>query len=118
MQTHVCVLQTAIDLTESGYKVHLVRDATASQRQLDKDVAIEVSRQFGLKRVSKIHFKSIRKLCPEKSFSGITFDRNHHLQWRFHPSIRLTIAHFVVVFSWKILISFKSYVEKKYVGQT
>jgi nicotinamidase-related amidase len=32
METHVCVLQTALDLLQAGFSVHVVRDATLSRR--------------------------------------------------------------------------------------
>jgi len=38
METHVCVLQTVIDLLKAGYPVHVVKDATCS-RTLDNSVA-------------------------------------------------------------------------------
>eukprot|EP01083_Nonionella_stella_P087585 243741_1 len=48
IETHVCVLQTALDLARNGIHVHLLRDATASQRQFDMDVAIERMKQLGV----------------------------------------------------------------------
>jgi nicotinamidase-related amidase len=39
-ETHVCVLQTAIDLLSAGYDVHLVVDAIGARRAVDHDTAI------------------------------------------------------------------------------
>lgn len=44
MQAHVCIQQTALDLLEAGYEVHIIGDATSSQRPKD--------RSFGLKRAN------------------------------------------------------------------
>ncbi len=41
METHVCVLQTAISLKEAGYHPHVVRDAVSSRRTIDKETALE-----------------------------------------------------------------------------
>jgi nicotinamidase-related amidase len=78
----VCVLQTAIDLLEEDYEVHLVCDGVSSQRQFDKSVAIERMRQMGVFLTSfescvfqimgsaeHEKFKEISKLCNPK-FSG------------------------------------------------
>ncbi len=42
IETHVCVFQTAVDLLEDGYEVHLVVDGVSSKRLADRAVAIEV----------------------------------------------------------------------------
>jgi nicotinamidase-related amidase len=41
METHVCVLQTVIDLRDAGYEVHLVKDAVMSRNKQNWQTAIE-----------------------------------------------------------------------------
>ena len=47
LETHVCVLQTALDLTEQGYEVHVLVDGVISRRQGDRQVALERMKQMG-----------------------------------------------------------------------
>lgn len=47
IETHVCVLQTCIDLLESGYRPVVVHDCVSSRKAADKTVAIERMRQEG-----------------------------------------------------------------------
>ncbi len=47
METHVCVLQTGLDLIRAGYQVHLVADAVASRTRENRDIAVELFRQAG-----------------------------------------------------------------------
>ena len=47
METHVCVLQTCLDLIKSGFRVHLVTDAVASRVSENRDIAIDLLRQAG-----------------------------------------------------------------------
>eukprot|EP00913_Durusdinium_trenchii_P010016 g9400.t1 len=39
VETHVCVQQTALDLTSRGIQVHVIADGCSSQRTLDRQVA-------------------------------------------------------------------------------
>ncbi len=39
IETHICVLQTALDLLEMGYEVHVAFDCTGSRKEFDRDVA-------------------------------------------------------------------------------
>lgn len=39
LETHICVLQTSLDLLSRGYRVFVVADATGSRRLLDRDIA-------------------------------------------------------------------------------
>jgi nicotinamidase-related amidase len=41
METHVCVLQTVIELREAGFAVHLVKDAVMSRNKQNWETAIE-----------------------------------------------------------------------------
>mmetsp|Transcript_3967 Transcript_3967/g.11708 ORF Transcript_3967/g.11708 Transcript_3967/m.11708 type:complete len:205 (-) Transcript_3967:31-645(-) len=40
LETHVCVLQTTLDLFEMGIDVHVCADAVSSQRAFDRSVAL------------------------------------------------------------------------------
>jgi nicotinamidase-related amidase len=47
METHVCVLQTALDLIQTGFEVQVVLDAVSSRSALNRDIGIELLRQAG-----------------------------------------------------------------------
>jgi len=47
METHVCVLQTCIDLLQNGYIVHVVSDAICSRTKQNYKTAIEYMRDAG-----------------------------------------------------------------------
>lgn len=47
MEAHVCVQQTALDLLEHGYRVHVPADAVVSKHKLDWQMALERMRQAG-----------------------------------------------------------------------
>ena len=40
METHICVVQTALALTAHGFRVHVVHDACCSRRDCDHDIAL------------------------------------------------------------------------------
>ncbi|KAJ9515686.1 hypothetical protein QJQ45_002668 [Haematococcus lacustris] len=48
IETHVCVLQTALDLLARGYEVHVVVDGVSSQREVDRAVALQRLAQSGV----------------------------------------------------------------------
>jgi nicotinamidase-related amidase len=48
IETHVCVLQTALDLTAAGYRCFVVRDACSSRRQASIDAAVARLQQAGV----------------------------------------------------------------------
>jgi nicotinamidase-related amidase len=52
VEAHVCVLQTALGLLESGHRVVLAADATGSRDNTDKAAAIERARQHGAEIVT------------------------------------------------------------------
>lgn len=47
METHVCVLQTCLDLIKASFQVHLVADAVASRVNENRNTAIEIMKQAG-----------------------------------------------------------------------
>ena len=47
METHVCVLQTVIELRDAGFTVHLVKDAVMSRDKYNWQTAIEVMNLTG-----------------------------------------------------------------------
>lgn len=48
METHVCILQTALELIEQGKNVYLVTDATCSRHDDDHNVALGRLQQAGV----------------------------------------------------------------------
>lgn len=47
LETHICIEQTAIDLLDHGYDVHIVADCTTSRSAEDRMLAFERLRQIG-----------------------------------------------------------------------
>ena len=47
IETHVCILQTAMDLLDLGLRPQVVTDAVSSRRETDMRVALERMRQAG-----------------------------------------------------------------------
>jgi nicotinamidase-related amidase len=47
IETHVCVLQTATDLIESGYKPVIIKDCVSSRKPEDKETAISRIKDAG-----------------------------------------------------------------------
>ncbi len=47
IETHVCVLSTAVDLVEAGYRVHVPHDAVNSRRAADKHWALQRMQSAG-----------------------------------------------------------------------
>ena len=78
IETHVCVLQTALDLLEKGYDVHIPHDAVNSRRASDKEWALHRMLAAGavitatestlfelLERCGTDQFKAVSKLVKK-----------------------------------------------------
>lgn len=52
IESHVCVMQTALDLLESGYVVAVVADAIGSRRTTDHEIGLRRMMQAGVVPVS------------------------------------------------------------------
>lgn len=53
IETHVCMLQTAIALQEKGFQVYVVLDCTSARHESDKQAALERMRQHGISLVTR-----------------------------------------------------------------
>ena len=49
VESHVCVYQTAIDLTAAGHEVTIIADATSSRTQENRDIALRRMTSEGVK---------------------------------------------------------------------
>ena len=47
LEAHICVSQTALDLLHRGYQPHVLADAVASRRDIDRDAALDRLRRAG-----------------------------------------------------------------------
>ncbi|GAB6071981.1 isochorismatase family protein [Venenivibrio stagnispumantis] len=47
METHICVLQTALELLKMGYIVHIVADAVCSRSKENKEIALRLLQDAG-----------------------------------------------------------------------
>jgi len=67
IETHVCVLQTALDLIEVGRTVIVVEDCVSSRSANDKRIAIERMRQHGavITTMESILFEFLREAGTE-----------------------------------------------------
>ncbi|MGQ3892311.1 hydrolase [Legionella sp. CNM-4043-24] len=52
METHVCVLQTALDLVEAGYDVFVVVDAVSSRHEPDYRYGLKRMKQHGVNLIT------------------------------------------------------------------
>lgn len=63
METHVCVLQTVLELLATGRRVYVVEEAVGSRRDSDKALALARMREAGASIVSRemVAFEWLRK---------------------------------------------------------
>jgi nicotinamidase-related amidase len=79
LETHICVLQTTLDLIARGYEVLVVKDACISSSRLKWENGIELMKDAGahiintetlifflLRRVDRPEFKPLVKLLKEQ----------------------------------------------------
>ncbi|MFQ5827725.1 MAG: hydrolase [Candidatus Methylomirabilia bacterium] len=67
IETHICVLTTALDLIAEGYEVHVVADATCSRRRENRQIALDQLRQAGavVTSTESVFFQLIRTTDSE-----------------------------------------------------
>ncbi|MCD4673323.1 MAG: isochorismatase family protein, partial [Anaerolineaceae bacterium] len=67
-ETHVCVLQTALELLERGYRVFVAGDAVCSRQKINWQFALDEMRQAGcvIEPVESILFKMLERAGTEE----------------------------------------------------
>lgn len=67
-ESHVCVLQTVLDLREQGREVFVVADAVGSRKPADKELALARMRSHGIHIVSRemVAFEWLRQAGTEE----------------------------------------------------
>lgn len=53
IETHVCMLQTAIEMKEQGYDVFVITDCTSARNESDKILALDRMKHTGITLVSR-----------------------------------------------------------------
>ena len=73
VESHVCVLQTALDLTANGFKVQLAYDAVSSRRKHDYKIALDRMRSNGVEitTTESILFE-ILNVCGTDEFKAVS----------------------------------------------
>ena len=74
IETHVCVLQTALDLHEAGYTVFIAVDAISSRKEYDKKIAVKRMVQAGITptTVESILFELLENDAKSDTFKAIS----------------------------------------------
>ena len=73
IETHVCVLQTTLDLLEQGYEVHLLVDGLSSQRPHDRAVGLQRMTQAGaFLSTSEMALFQLMRDAKHKDFKAIS----------------------------------------------
>ncbi len=72
IETHICVLQTAIDLIKEGCNVYVATDCTGSRKSVDRETAILRMMQEGVKlSTAESMIYEIMKTAEFKRFKDI-----------------------------------------------
>ncbi len=69
IESHVCVYQTALDLMQNGYTVHLVTDAVSSRTPENRKVGIQAVKSAGgeLTSTEMVLFELLRSAADPKA---------------------------------------------------
>jgi nicotinamidase-related amidase len=69
IETHVCVYQTALDLTSNGYNVHLVSDAVSSRTPENRQIGIDAMKSAGayITSTEMVLFELLRTAADPKA---------------------------------------------------
>jgi hypothetical protein len=75
IETHVCILQTAIDLIHEGFQPVIIEDCVSSRKNADKQTALKRMRQEGalISSLESVLFELLRESGTDtfKAISGL-----------------------------------------------
>jgi len=73
IESHVCVIQTALDLLANGFQVHVAADAVSSRHKFDYETALERMRSNGaeISLTESILFEMLN-VCGTEEFKAIS----------------------------------------------
>ncbi len=72
IETHICVLQTAVDLIKNGFEVYIVKDACASRNKKEYKTGLELLKQYGAKiTCTEIALFELLKTAKHPNFKDI-----------------------------------------------
>lgn len=72
IETHICVLQTVVDLISEGYEVYVLKDCCASRNDFEHETGIELLKQYGAKiTCTEIALFEWLKTSKHPDFKGI-----------------------------------------------
>ena len=92
IETHICIYNTAVDLIDSGYEVYLMRDALASRKNFDAEVACEQMKRLGAKDLTvEMFFFQILKNSKMKNLKKFKNLSNNFLHYFIHTFLISTI---------------------------
>ena len=73
IETHVCVLQTAIEMQQAGFEVFVAIDAISSRAAIDHDYGIQRMQQSGVNLVTReMIFFELLKSAKTAQFKALT----------------------------------------------
>ncbi len=73
METHVCVYQTALDLIDYGYNVHLIVDAVSSRTKENRDVGIHcIEKRGALVTSTEMVIFELLRIAEGEKFKAIS----------------------------------------------
>lgn len=73
VESHVCVMQTALDLIANGFQVHVAADAVSSRREFDFNIALNRMRSNGAEvTLTESVLFELLEVCGTDQFKSIS----------------------------------------------
>lgn len=73
IESHVCVMQSALDLLSSGFQVHIASDAVSSRREFDYEIALQRMNSNGAEiTLTESVLFELLEVCGTDQFKAIS----------------------------------------------